>query len=145
MAAYLSPQATSSEVHLTDRLPEALALRPGEVKLPLTGLSLARTSSNGAGTPGSPAPELVQSGQVGEGFRVAEGHVDDAVVSEGAHGSQRGRLLASSHRGGGEEEAGVLAPVAAARPVLACRVPECLPLGREVAVTGGDAEEESLS
>lgn len=46
--------------------------------------------------------------------------------------------------GGRDEDAGVFAPVATGLPLLACLVPESFPLGREVTITGGDAEEEGV-
>ena len=65
-------------------------------------------------------------------------------MRKGAHGRQGRALLTSSLGSGGNEEADVFAPVAARLPLLPGRVPEGLPLGGEVAVTGRDAEEEGV-
>lgn len=65
-------------------------------------------------------------------------------MGEGAHGGQSGALLPAALRGGADEDADVLAGEAAGLPLLAGVVPEGLPLGGEVAVAGGDAEEEGV-
>ena len=66
------------------------------------------------------------------------------MVGHGAHGGDDGALLAAAHGGGADEDAGVFAPVGAAGPLRARVVPEGLPLGGEVAVARGDAEEEGV-
>lgn len=110
--------------------------------------------------------DLRQVRHLGEGLGVAEGHVDDAVVGEGRHGSDGSGLLTAAHGSGRDEEAGHLAPEATGGPLLAGLVPEGLyhvlsvfillyeirsavdsthlPLSGEVAVSGGDAQEESI-
>lgn len=75
---------------------------------------------------------------------VAQWHVDEAVVGEGAHGSQAGALLATTLSTGGDEETSVLAPEASLLPLLASPVPESLELGGEVSVTGRDTEEDTV-
>ena len=54
------------------------------------------------------------------------------------------RFLPAALGGGADEDAGVLAPVAARLPLCARVVPEGFPLRGEVAVAGGDAEEEAV-
>ena len=103
---------------------------------------MRRTHRERARAPGAPAPDLVQIGQGAKRGGVTEGHVDDAVVREGAHGRQRRALLAAALRGRRDEEAGVLAVVAARLPLLARVVPKGLPLGGQVAVARRDAEQE---
>ena len=65
-------------------------------------------------------------------------------MRKGAHGRQRRTLLPPALRGRRDEEADVLAVVAARLPLLARRVPKGLPLGGEVAVAGRDAEQEGV-
>ena len=79
-----------------------------------------------------------------ESGRVSQGHVDDAVVSKGAHRRQRRALLSSTLGGGRDEDAGVFAVVATGLPLLAGVIPKGLPLRGEVAETGGDSEQEGV-
>lgn len=69
---------------------------------------------------------LIEVGDVGEGLGVAEGNVDDAVVSQGGHGGDGSRLLTTAGSSGGDEETGLLAPVAAGSPDSTGLVPEGL-------------------
>lgn len=98
----------------------------------------------GTSTPWAAAVDLAQVGQKREGVLVAQRNVGDAVVSQGAHGSKGSGLLTTTESAGGDEQTSVLAEVAAGSPDLARLVPEGLPLGREVAVTSGDTEQESI-
>ena len=75
---------------------------------------------------------------------VAERNVDDAVVSESAHGSKSSALLSTALGAGANEQAGVLAPEATSLPLAAGAVPEGPPLRGEVAVAGGDAHQEGI-
>ena len=75
---------------------------------------------------------------------VAEGDKVDAVVHERRDRVDHRRLLPTAGRRGGHEHGRVLAEERALRPELAGRVPERLPLGGEVAVAGGDAEDEGV-
>lgn len=102
------------------------------------------THSEGTGTPGATTVNLVEVGQEGECGLVAERNVDETVVGEGAHGGDGSGLLATTGGTGGDEETGVLAPVAAGSPDGAGLVPEGLPLSGEVAVAGGDTEEDGI-
>ena len=95
-------------------------------------------------TPGTSTPDLAHIAQDVKGSLVAEGHVDDSVVRERAHRRDDRALLSAAHRGRADEEARVLAPQGALHPQLARLVPEGLPLGREVAVAGGHAEEKGI-
>lgn len=72
--------------------------------------------------------DLLEVGDIGEGLGVTKRNVDDAVVSEGGHGRDGGRLLATAGGAGGDEEAGLLAPVAAGSPDATGLVPESLQL-----------------
>ena len=65
-------------------------------------------------------------------------------MGKGAHAGNGRALLASALGRGRDEDAGVLAPVAAGLPLLAGLVPEGLPLSGEIAVAGGDTEEEGV-
>lgn len=87
---------------------------------------------------------LFEVGQELEGGLVSEWDIDDAMVRQRAHASQGSRLLATAQAGGGDENTSVFSPVAAGAPDAAGLVPERLPLGGEVAVSGGDAKEESV-
>jgi len=107
-------------------------------------LSTRITHSESTSTPSTATPHFVKGNEVLERGRIAQRHEDDTMMRKGAHGRKCGTLLASSLRGSRDEETGVLAPVATGLPLLAGRVPEGLPLGGEVAVTGGDAEEEGV-
>jgi hypothetical protein len=75
---------------------------------------------------------------------VAERNVDDAVVSESAHGSESSALLSTALGAGADEQAGVLAPEATSLPLAAGAVPERPPLRGEVAVAGGNAHKEGI-
>jgi hypothetical protein len=66
------------------------------------------------------------------------------MMGHRGHGSDDRRLLATTHRSSGDEDASVLAPITTRLPDASGLVPERLPLGREVAVTGWDAEEEGI-
>lgn len=116
----------------------------GNPQLELRGLAGAVTAGKGTSAPGGATVNLVQIGKVGECGLVAQWHVDEAVVGEGAHGSQAGALLATTLSTGGDEETSVLAPEASLLPLLASPVPESLELGGEVSVTGRDTEEDTV-
>lgn len=88
--------------------------------------------------------DLVQVGQLSEDGLIAEGNVDEAVVSQSAHGSKSSRLLATTLGTGGNEETSVLAPEATGSPDAAGLIPESLPLGREVTVTGRNTEQNRV-
>lgn len=88
--------------------------------------------------------DLLQVGELREDGLVAERDVDEAVVGEGAHGGNGGRLLATSDGTGGDKETGVLAPVATRGPDATGFVPEGLPLSGEVTVASGNTEEDGV-
>lgn len=75
---------------------------------------------------------------------VAQRHVDETVVRKRAHGIHSSALLPTAHSGSRHEQTRVLAPQGTGLPLAAGLVPEGLPLGREVAVSGRDAEEEGV-
>lgn len=83
-------------------------------------------------------------GQKWEDGLVAQGNVDDAVVRESAHGGDDGAFLTAARGRSRDEDAAVLAPKTAGLPLLAGVVEECLPLGGEVPVASGDAEQERI-
>lgn len=95
-------------------------------------------------TPGATTVDLVQVRELGKGSLVAQRDVDQAVVSESAHGSESSRLLTTTKGTGRDEQTGVLAPVATSNPDTAGAVPEGFPLGGEVTVASGDTEEEGV-
>lgn len=96
--------------------------------------------ANGALT----AVHLLEVGLLREGGGVAERDEDDAVVDERRERVHDGGLLAAARGRGRDEDAGELAGERAREPLLAGGVPERLPLGGEVAVAGGDAEQEGV-
>lgn len=136
--------AMQSAGELGDSLVEVLALDLGELNLLGRGLAGAVSTSEGTGTPGAAATDLGEVSEETEGLGVAEGNVDDAVVGEGGDGVLSSGLLATAEGGGRDKDTGHLAPEATGSPLLAGLVPEGLPLGGEVAVAGGDAEEEGV-
>lgn len=129
---------------LGDRLVKLLALDGGQLFLHITRLARTVTTSESTRSPGTTTADRIQVGQDAEGLGVSEGHVDDAVVGEGAHGGESSGLLATSLRGSGDEDTGVLAPETTGAPLLAGLVPESLPLSGEVAVSCWDADEEGV-
>jgi hypothetical protein len=131
-------------VSLGDSLPKGLALGLSNAELERRGLAGAVTGGKGTSAPRRTTVDLIEVGEVGECVLVAEGNVDEAVVSKGAHGGDAGRLLATTLGAGADEQTGVLAPVGAVGPLLARVVKESLPLRGEVAVTGGDTEEDGV-
>lgn len=102
------------------------------------------THSVGASTPGATTVNLVEVGQERGRGLVAERNIDEAVVGEGAHGRDSSGLLATTGGTSGDEETGILAPVATGKPDGGGPVPEGLPLSGEVTVAGGDTEEDGI-
>lgn len=109
-----------------ESLGKGLALGGGNAELELGGLARTIGAGEGTGTPGGAAVDLGQVGDVGEGLGVAEGDVDDAVVSQGGHGGEGSGLLTTAGGSSGDEETGLLAPVAAGGPDSTGLVPEGL-------------------
>jgi len=129
------------EANLRYSLVEALALDVGN--LLLEGGRQAGTSgaSERARAPRRAAMDLLKVGLEVERVLVAERDEEDTVVCKGGLDSDRSRLLAATGGGVGDEDTRVLASERARGPELASRVPESLPLCREVSVTGRDTEE----
>ena len=114
------------------------------------------TYSNSASTPGSSTTNFGEIGKDWECSLVAQRDVDHAMVRQRAHRGSGSALLATALRSGRNEESGVLAPLACVSvrlynvlrvtyigsllPLLASGIEESLPLGREVAEAGWDAE-----
>jgi hypothetical protein len=111
---------------LADGRGECLALDGGNLKLESRGLARAITTSKGAGAPGASSMDLVEVGQLTEGLAITERHIDDAVVGQGGHGREGGRLLAATGGACRDEDAGQLSPEATSSPLLASLVPEGL-------------------
>jgi hypothetical protein len=134
----------SLEVDLGDSLVEGLALL--KRNLELLGRRHARSVAVREGTraPSGATTNLAVVTKQVESSLVAERHVDDAVVSKSAHGSNSSALLSTALGRGADEQTRVLAPEAAGLPLLAGVVPEGPPLGGEVAVAGGDAHQEGV-
>lgn len=88
--------------------------------------------------------DLLEVGKEGKGGLVTQRNVNEAVVSESAHGGNDSGLLATTGGTGGNEDTGILAPVAAGGPDGAGLVPEGLPLSREITVTGRDTEQDGI-
>ena len=102
------------------------------------------THSKSSGPPRSPTPHGGQIGQGRKGRGVTQRHIDHAVVGEGAHRRQRRALLAPALGSGADEDANVLAVVAAGLPLLPRMVPEGFPLVREITEPRRNAEEEGV-
>jgi hypothetical protein len=107
----------SCEVLLGEGGPEGLALLEGERELLLGRLSAAIGTSEGTGTPGRATANLGEVGKSAEDGLVAEGNEDHAVVDEGRHGTDDGRLLTTTGGGSGNEGTGVLAPEGTSLPL----------------------------
>lgn len=102
------------------------------------------TYGKGPGAPRAPTANLGQIGQQGKGGFVSQRHIDDAVMGQCAQRGNDGGFLSPSRGSGGDEDAGKLAPIASRLPLLAGGIPKGLPLGGEVSVAGGDAQQESV-
>lgn len=129
---------------LGNGLVEVLSLDLGELKLLGRGLARTVATSEGTGTPGATTANLREVSQLAESLGITEGNVDDAVVGEGGDGVLSSGLLTTTLRSGRDEDTSHLAPEATGSPLLAGHVPEGLPLGGEVSVTGGDTQKEGI-
>lgn len=87
---------------------------------------------------------LRQIGKLTKARRISKRNIDDTMMGERTHSSQRRTLLSTTLCASRDEDTSVFTPVAASSPLAAGGVPESLPLCREVAVAGGDAEEEGV-
>lgn len=88
--------------------------------------------------------DLGEVGELAKDVLVSQRNEVEAVMGQSAQRSDRSRLLTTTGAGSRDEKAGVLAVVTTGGPLLASRVPESLPLGREVTVTGRDTEENTI-
>jgi hypothetical protein len=124
---------------LSNRLVEHLALSSGELELLRGRLAGAvggldrtlvlgiwiricgwrTTYRESASTPRAATADLRDVAEEREDGLVAQRDVDHAVVGQGAHGGDGRALLPAAHGAGRDEEAGVLAPVAASLPLAA--------------------------
>lgn len=75
---------------------------------------------------------------------VSEGNIDDTVMDKGRHRVESSNFLPTTLPTGRNEKTSVFARKTTGSPETAGSVDERLPLGREVSVTGGDTEEESI-
>jgi hypothetical protein len=66
------------------------------------------------------------------------------MSSKRRHSRQRGSFLSTTLRSSANEQSNILTPEATSRPLLAGRIPEGLPLSREISKTGRDTEEERV-
>ena len=131
-------------MRLGNSLVESLTLSLRNVQLKLTGLPRSIAGRKSTSTPWASTVDLVQVGQHAKRSLVAKGNVDETVVHKRAHAGNGSRLLATAQGARRNEDTGVLSPEGALLPLLACLVPEGLELGGEVAVTGGDTEEDTV-
>lgn len=102
------------------------------------------TYREGPRAPWRTTMHLVEIGELAKSSLVPQRHIDHAVMSERAHGRNASGLLPSTDTSGGNEQARVLAPEATLLPLGAGGIEESFPLGGEVAVTGGDAEQDAV-
>lgn len=86
----------------------------------------------------------IESGLLTKSMLISEGHVDDTLVSKGAHRRDDGALLTTTLASSRHEDTGKLSVVCTSSPLLASAVPEGLPLRGEVTVAGGDTKEEGI-
>ena len=103
-----------------------------------------RSYRESTSAPWTTAANLRQITEQRERSLVAQRHKDDAMVRQRGHGSNGRGLLPTTHRSGGDEYTSVLPPIATLLPDASRLVPERLPLSREVAVAGWDAEKEGI-
>ena len=66
------------------------------------------------------------------------------MMRKSRHDSQRRGFLSTTHESSTQEHTGQFPMVPAARPDLAGAIPKGLPLRGEVAVAGGDTQEEAV-
>lgn len=103
-----------------------------------------KTYSKGTGTPWRTTTDLGERGKEGEGVLVSERNVDDSVMGEGRDRVESSNFLPTTLPTGGNEKTGVFPRESTGSPETTGGVDERFPLGREVSVTGGDTEEESI-
>ena len=102
------------------------------------------TYSESSSTPWATTTHFLEIGQDGESFTIAQWHETDTMMGQGAHESKSCALLSSSQTGGRDKAAGILADQSSRSPELPSGVPEVLPLGGEVTVSGWDTEDEGI-
>lgn len=88
--------------------------------------------------------DLIKRSELSKGVLVTQGHVDDTVVGKSGNGVEGSHLLATAGGTSRDKETSVLAVEGTLGPETASRVPESLPLSREVTVTGGNSKEETI-
>lgn len=129
---------------LSNRLVERLTLSLSNVKLKLRGLPATITSGESTSAPRATTVDLIEVSQHAERRLVSERDVDETVVHKRAHAGDSGSLLAATEGTSRNEDTGVFAPERTLLPLLAGLVPEGLELCGEVAVAGGNTEEDSV-
>lgn len=85
-----------------------------------------------------------QVSKLGESFGVSERDEDDSVMSQGAQCVGNSGLLSTSWAGSGNENTSIFTSEGSGLPKFTGRVPECLPLSGEVAVTSRNSKEERI-
>ena len=75
---------------------------------------------------------------------VSQWNVDDTMDNEDVQGVINGHLLSASGSASRNEDPSVFTSESTGCPQFAGRVPECLPLGREISVSSRDTEQESV-
>jgi hypothetical protein len=106
--------------------------------------SYVHTYREGTSTPSTTTTNLREIGKDWEDSLVAQWHVDDTMMGQSRHGSDASALLATTESTCAHEQTGILAPESTLLPLATSRIPEGLPLSWEIAVSGGDAEEEGI-
>lgn len=134
----------SSKVDAGDSLVEGCALDAGELLLLLGGLARSVTTSEGTGTPWGTTADLRSVGENAESVLIAQRNEDHSVVGKGRNGVEGSDFLPTALSTSGDENADVFAVEFTLCPETAGGVDECLPLTREVTITSGDTEEESI-
>lgn len=102
------------------------------------------TNRKGASTPGRATADLAEVSQLSERVLVTKWDKINAVVGKGGNARRDGLFLSSTGGTGAHKHAGILAIERARGPEATGRVPEGLPLGREVTVASRDAKEEGV-
>lgn len=87
---------------------------------------------------------FAQIRHLGERFSVAKRDIDDSMMGQGGQGSKRGALLPTAESASRDKQPRVFSIQSAALPQAAGLVPERLPLRGEIAVAGGNTQQESI-
>ena len=102
------------------------------------------TCRKSTGAPWTSAFDFIDIRHWCEGFGITQGYIDDAMVGKCTHCRDGSALLPAPLRSRGNEQTTVFTPVTTSEPHLASGIPECFPLGGEIAVTSGNTHKESI-